>query len=104
MPIDMKYKLFIDTRQERFMARTIYIREIVLAATEPRLCPTCGKEDRMEKNAVFERKSEGKTILCTRCEVLTIVTNQNLKQVELVGTKDYSVMLKEPHLIRRVTY
>jgi hypothetical protein len=86
------------------MRRTIYIREVILAATEPKLCPTCGKEDKLEKNIVFERRSDGKTILCTRCETLIVITNHNLKQVELDGAKNFSIMLKEPYLIRRITY
>ena len=86
------------------MTRSIFIREIILATTEPKLCPTCEKEDKLEKNIVFERRSDGKTILCTRCEALIVITNHNLKQVELEGVKDCSIMLKEPYLIRRITY
>lgn len=88
----------------RFMGKSVYIKEIILALTEPKLCPTCQKEDRLEKNLVYERRSDGKTILCSRCEALIVITNQNLKIVELEGVRDVSVMLKEPHLIRRVTY
>ena len=86
------------------MTRTVYIREIILATGEPKLCPTCQKDNKLEKGVIYERRSDGKTILCTRCEALIVITNQNLKQVELSGVKDCSVMLKEPHLIRRVTY
>ena len=86
------------------MTRTIYIREIIAALKEPKLCPICEKEDRLERDLIFERKTDGKTILCSRCEALVVITNQNLKQVELVSAKDYSVMLKEPHLIRKITY
>jgi len=86
------------------MGSSIYIKEIILTTTEPKLCPTCKKEDRLEKNLVYERRSDGKTILCSRCEALVVITNQNLKTVELEGVKDVSVLLKEPHLIRRVTY
>lgn len=86
------------------MAKSAYIKEIVLSSAEPRLCPTCQKEDRLERNIVYERRSDGKTVLCSRCETLIVVTNQNLKQVELEGVKDCSVMLKEPYLIRRITY
>lgn len=86
------------------MSRTIYIREIITILKEPKLCPTCQKGDRLEKNIVFERKTDGQTLLCTRCEALTVVTNHNLKEVELAAAKDYQVMLKEPHLIRKVTY
>ena len=86
------------------MSRTIYIREIITILKEPKLCPTCQKGDRLEKNIVFERKTDGQTLLCTRCEALTVITNHNLKEVELVAAKDEQVMLKEPHLIRKVTY
>ena len=86
------------------MVGTVYVREIILVSEEPKLCPTCKKEDRLKKETVYERRSDGRTILCTRCEALIVITNQNLKQVELEGAKDFSVMLKEPHLIRRVTY
>ncbi|HXW02756.1 MAG TPA: hypothetical protein VD651_00625 [Nitrosarchaeum sp.] len=86
------------------MPRTIYIKEIITILKEPKLCPRCQKDDRLEKNIVFERRSDGQTILCTRCETLTVITNHNLKEVELSAAKDYQVMLKEPHLIRKVTY
>ena len=47
---------------------------------------------------------EEKTILCTRCEALIVITNHNLKQVELSSIKDDTIMLKEPFLIRKVAY
>ena len=86
------------------MGRTIFIKEIIIIAKEPRLCPTCKKEDRLEKDIIREERSDGKTILCSRCEALIIVTNHNLRQVELSSQKDDTIMLKEPHLIRKVTY
>ncbi len=86
------------------MGRTIFIKEIIIIENEPRLCPTCEKEDRLEKDIVREERSDGKTILCSRCETLIIVTNHNLKQVELSSLKDDTIMLKEPHLIRKVCY
>jgi len=86
------------------MSRTIFIKEIIIIAKEPRLCPTCKKEDRLEKDIIREERSDGKTILCSRCEALIIVTNHNLRQVELSSQKDDTIMLKEPHLIRKVTY
>jgi len=86
------------------MAKTIFIKEIILIAKEPRLCPTCKKEDRLEKDIIREERSGGKTVLCSRCEALIIVTNHNLKEVELSSQKDDTIMLKEPHLIRKVTY
>jgi hypothetical protein len=86
------------------LGRTIYIREIITILKEPKLCPTCKKEDKLEKNIIFERRSNGQTLLCTRCEALTVITNYNLKEIDLYSTKDDQVMLKEPHLIRKVTY
>ena len=86
------------------MGRTIFIKEIIIIAKEPNLCPTCEKEDRLEPNIIREEKSDGKTILCSRCEALIVVTNHNLKNVELSSIKDDTIMLKEPHLIRKVGY
>ncbi|MDH3278416.1 MAG: hypothetical protein OEM21_10000 [Nitrosopumilus sp.] len=86
------------------MPRSIYIREIITILKEPRLCPTCNKEDKLEKGIISENRSCGKTILCSRCEALIVITNHNLKQVELSSSQDFSIMLKQPHLIRKVTY
>ena len=86
------------------MSRSIYIREIITILKEPRLCPTCNKKDRLEKDVITENRSGGKTILCTRCEALIIVTNHNLREVDLSAPKDIMILLKEPHLIRKVTY
>ena len=86
------------------MGRTIFIKEIIIIAKEPNLCPTCEKEDRLEINIVREEKSDGKTILCSRCEALIVVTNHNIRNVELSSIKDDIIMLKEPHLIRKVSY
>lgn len=82
----------------------IFVKEIITISKEPRLCPTCEKEDRLEKNVIREERSYGKTILCTRCEALIVITNYNLKQVELSSLRDDTIMLKEPHLIRKVEY
>ena len=86
------------------MSRIIFVKEIIIIQNEPKLCPTCQKEDRLEKGIIREDRSNGKTILCTRCEALIVITNQNLRKVELSGIKDDTIMLKEPHLIRRVEY
>ncbi|MCH7560642.1 MAG: hypothetical protein IIC67_04620 [Thaumarchaeota archaeon] len=86
------------------MGKTIFIKEIITIEKEPRLCPTCEKEDKLEKDIIREDRSGGKTILCSRCEALIIVTNHNLRQVELSSINDDTIMLKEPHLIRKVTY
>jgi hypothetical protein len=86
------------------MTRNVFIREIISILKEPRLCPTCNKEDRLEKGIVIENRSGGKTILCSRCEALIVITNQNIKKVELSAPNDIMIMLKEPHLIRKVTY
>ena len=103
IPINNTNSFLINSIQ-RIMGRTIFIREIIIIENEPRLCPTCEKEDRLEKDIIREERSDGKTILCSRCEALIIVTNHNLKQVELSSQKDDTIMLKEPHLIRKVTY
>jgi transcription elongation factor Elf1 len=86
------------------MTRNVFIREIVTILKEPKLCPTCNKEDRLEKGIITENRSGGKTILCSRCEALIVVTNHNLKEVDLSASSDTMIMLKEPHLIRKVTY
>ncbi len=86
------------------MGRTIFIKEIITIAKEPRLCPTCEKEDKLENDIIRETRSNGKTILCSRCEALIVVTNHNLRNVELSSKRDDVIMLKEPHLIRKVTY
>ena len=86
------------------MGKTIFIKEIISILREPRLCPRCKKEDRLEKDIIREERSNGKTILCSRCEALIVITNYNLKQVDLSSTKDDTIMLKEPHLIRKIAY
>ena len=86
------------------MGKTIFIKEIITILKEPRLCPTCQKEDKLEKGIVREERSNGKTILCSRCEALIVITNHNLKEVELSSFKDDIIMLKEPHLIRKAGY
>ncbi len=86
------------------MTRNIFIREIVAILKEPRICPTCNKEDRLEKGVITENRSGGKTVLCSRCEALIVVTNHNLKEVDLSASNDIMIMLKEPHLIRKVAY
>ena len=86
------------------MGRTIFIKEIISISKEPRLCPTCEKDDRFEKELIREERSCGKTILCSRCEALIVITTNNLKKVELSSRKDDIIMLKEPHIIRKVEY
>ena len=86
------------------MTKSVYVREIITIQKEPRLCPTCNKEDKLEKGIISENRSGGKTILCSRCQALIVVTNYNLKEVELSASKEIMIMLKEPHLIRKVTY
>ena len=86
------------------MVKSIYIKEIITILKEPNLCPTCNKEDKLEIGIISENRSGGKTILCSRCEALIVITNHNLKEVDLSAAKDIMIMLKEPHLIRKVTY
>ena len=71
---------------------------------EPKICPNCEKEDKIEKEIIREERSCGKTILCSRCETLIVVTNHNLATVELSAKKDETIMLKEPHIIRKLGY
>jgi len=86
------------------MSRSVFIREIITILKEPKLCPTCKKEDRLERGIVSENRSGGKTMLCSRCEALIVVTSHNLREVDLSAPNDVMIMLKEPHLIRKVTY
>lgn len=86
------------------MGKMVFIKEIVTTVIEPKLCPTCQKDDRLERDIVREEKTDGKTILCTRCEAVVVITSHNLKQVELSSRKDDTIMLKEPHLIRKLGY
>ena len=103
MPID-NTNSFFGQYCIKDMGKSIFIKEIIIIAKEPRLCPTCEKDDRLEKDIIREERSDGRTILCSRCEALIVITNQNLRQVELSSTKDDIIMLKEPHLIRKVAY
>jgi uncharacterized Zn finger protein len=86
------------------MSKMIFIKEIISIEKEPRLCPTCQKEDKLEKDLIREERSGGKTILCSRCEALIVITTNNLIKVELTSSKGDTIMLKEPHLIRKVAY
>ena len=81
----------------------IFIKEIISIEQQPRLCPTCQKADRLEKNLIREYRSSGKTILCTRCEALIVITTNKIINPELSSIKDDTIMLKEPHLIRQVS-
>ena len=87
------------------MSKMIFIKEIISIEKEPRLCPTCQKEDRLEKDLMIrEERSGGRTILCSRCEALIVITTNKLVKPELSSSKGDTIMLKEPHLIRKVTY
>ena len=81
----------------------IFIKEIVTTTNLPKLCPTCQKEDRLENDIIREERSDGKTILCTRCEALIVITSNKIINPELSSIKDDTIMLKEPHLIRQVS-
>lgn len=95
---------FLPNQDSHNMGRTIFVKEIILSTTEPGICPTCEKNDKLEKDIIKEDRSDGKTILCSRCEALIVITNLNLRQVELSSRKDDTIMLKEPHLIRKISY
>ena len=98
-------QFLLKTSKNGIMDRTFYVREIITMQKDPLLCPTCEKADRLEENVVLENKSNGKTFYCKRCEALTVVTHLSLRSVELSTKKnDDKIMLKEPHLIRRVEY
>lgn len=95
---------FLVVQNNNSVGRTIFIKEIISISKEPRLCPTCEKDNKLEKDLIREERSGGKTILCSRCETLIVITNNNLRQVELSSRKDDTIMLKEPHIIRKVEY
>jgi len=103
MPVD-NTNSFLPNILQHCMGRIIFVKEIITIQNEPKLCPTCQKADRLEKEIIREERSSGKTILCTRCEALIVITNQNLRKVELSAIKDDIIMLKEPHLIRKIEY
>jgi hypothetical protein len=86
------------------MGRTFFVREIIIILKDPRLCPVCEKSDKLEENVIIEKISNGKTFLCTRCEALIVVTHLNLRRVELATKQDDTLMIKEPHYIRKVGY
>jgi hypothetical protein len=86
------------------MDKMIFIKEIITTTNEPLLCPTCKKEDKLQTDIIREEKTSGKTILCSRCETLVVITSQNLKRVELSSMRNDTIMLKEPHLIRKLGY
>jgi len=96
--------LYGVTQNCKIMDKMIFIKEIITTTNEPLLCPTCKKEDKLQTDVIREEKTSGKTILCSRCETLVVITNQNLKQVELSSMKNDTIMLKEPHLIRKLGY
>jgi len=85
------------------MGKMIFIKEIVSIEKEPKLCPTCEKPDKLESGLIREERSSGRTILCTRCEALIVITTNKIIKPELSSTKDDTIMLKEPHLIRQVS-
>ena len=86
------------------MSKMIFIKEIISIEKEPRLCPTCQKEDKLEKDVIREERSGGRTILCLRCEALIVITTSKLIKPELSSSKGDTIMLKEPHLIRKIVY
>ncbi len=81
---------------------TFFVKEIIITLDEPKVCPKCEKDGYFIKNLVFEKISRGNSYLCTKCEALTIVTNLNLKKVELETEEGITVMLKDNYLIRKI--
>ncbi len=86
------------------MPKTLFVKEIILILKDPRLCPSCEKADKLQENIIFENNSKVKTFLCTRCEALIVVTHLNLKRVELSSKNNDNIMLKEPYILRKVSY
>ena len=82
----------------------IFVKEIITSSTEPKICPNCKKDDKIQKDIIREEKTDGKTLLCTRCEALIVITTHNLKTVEISSKTNDTIMLKEPHLIRKITF
>ena len=76
------------------MSKMIFIKEIISIAKEPKLCPTCQKEDKLEKDLIREERSCGRTILCSRCEALIVITANNLVKVELSSIKGDTIIAK----------
>ena len=75
------------------MTRSVFVREIITILKEPRLCPTCKKEDRLEKGIIDENRSGGKTILCSRCEALIVVTNHKESIFYRMGLSDQEIVV-----------
>ena len=86
------------------MSKMIFIKEIISIAKEQQALKKETEEGKLEKDLIREERSCGRTILCTRCEALIVITANNLVKVELSSIKGDTIMLKEPHLIRKVTY
>ena len=82
----------------------IFIKEIITSSVEPKICPNCRKEDRIQKDIIREERTDGRTLLCTRCEALVVITPHNLKIPEISSRTNDIIMLKEPHIIRKITF
>lgn len=84
------------------MSEIFFVKEILLSLEEPEVCPKCQKNGYFIKNLISEKNSLGDTFLCTKCEVLTVVTNLNLSNVNLETEKGKTVMLKDNYMVRKI--
>lgn len=79
-----------------------FVKEIITVLEKPDLCLNCNKSQNLLENTISEKISNGKTMLCTNCETLTIITNLNLRRVDLVSKKHDTIMLRDQYQIRKV--
>ena len=81
------------------MGKTVFIKEIITMSKEPRLCPTCEKDDRLEINSTIrEERSDGKTILCSRCEALIVsYRSQSKKCRDIIKKRRHHHAKRAPH-------
>ena len=79
-----------------------FIKEVLTVLEKPDYCPNCKKSENLLEGIILEKISNGKTILCTNCETLTIITNFNLRRVDLVPTRQDTIMLRDQYQIRKI--
>ena len=95
-------------KQGAFISNTIFIKKglvkIYLESNDHPIILSLEKDGYFIKNAVYEKISNGKTFLCTKCEALTVVTNLDIKRVDLVTDKEKTVMLKDNYVLRRIQH
>lgn len=84
------------------MANFVFVNEVIVISKEPYVCPSCDRGDTMQQDIVFEKSSNGRTFLCSKCNAVVVVTTQNLRRVHLEAGGDVSLMLKDDYVLRRV--